>query len=126
VRVSSDTVTFSPSDLTAYLACEHLTQLELAVAEGRLERPERVDPQGDLIRAKGEEHEAAYLARLVADGREITTIEIEPDWDWERAARETEEALLAGADVIYQACFVDGACGVRVGEPAREAQLSFG
>jgi uncharacterized protein len=108
MRASRGTITFSPSDLTAYLACEHLTQLELAVARGERPQPERDDPQGDLIRTKGDEHEAAYLESLRAAGRTITTIEIEHDWDWERAARETEEALLRGDDVVYQACFVDG------------------
>src|SRR3954469_19809598 len=99
MRAYDDTIGFSPSDLTAYLACEHLTQLELAVARGERARPERDDPRGDLIRSKGDEHEAAYRQRLVDAGRTITTIEIEPDWDWARAARETEEALLRGDDV---------------------------
>jgi len=99
----------SPSDLTAYLACEHLTQLELRVARGRFERPHPDDPQGDLIRRLGEEHEARYLLRLRDEGRDVVEIQLaETDWDWERAARETEEALRSSADVVYQACFVDG------------------
>ena len=64
--------------------------------------------QGDLIRRLGEEHEQHYLGKLRADGREVVEIDVVRDWDWERAARETEEALRAGADVVYQACFVDG------------------
>jgi uncharacterized protein len=100
---------FSPSDLTAYLACEHLTQLELQVARGTLDRPHPDDPQGDLIRRLGEEHETRYLGRLRSEGRHVAEIQLaETDWDWERAARETEEALRSGADVVYQACFVDG------------------
>jgi predicted RecB family nuclease len=97
---------FSPSDLNAFLECEHLTQLELAVARHELERPSDENPQADLVKRKGDEHEAAYLARLVADGRDVVTIENE--WDLDQAARATEEAMHAGADVIYQACFVDG------------------
>jgi len=58
------------------------------------------------VKRKGEEHEAAYLAQLVADGRDVTTIPNE--WDLDAAARATEEAMRAGAGVIYQACFVDG------------------
>jgi uncharacterized protein len=108
VRSENHSLTFSPSDLSAFLACAHLTQLELQVAGGELERPERDDPQGDLIRRLGEEHEARYLERLRVDGREIVEIELaESDWDWERAARETAEALRAGVEVVYQACFVD-------------------
>jgi uncharacterized protein len=97
---------FSPSDLNAFLECEHLTQLELAVARGQLDRPADENPQADLVKRKGDEHEAAYLARLVAYGREVVTIP--NDWDLDAAARATEDAMLAGSDVIYQACFVDG------------------
>src|SRR5690349_18644215 len=111
MRSTADLLTFSPSDLTAFLACEHLTQLELEVARGLRDRPRREDPQGDLIRAKGDEHEKAYLGTLVDAGRRITTVQVAGDdsWDWERAARETEEALRRGDDVVYQACFIDGA-----------------
>jgi uncharacterized protein len=101
-------VCISPSDLSAYLACAHLTQLKLQVARGTLPRPTRDDPQGDLVRKLGEEHEQRYLEKLQRDGREVVEIDIESDWDWERAARETEKALRAGADVVYQACFVGG------------------
>ena len=100
------TTLFSPSDLNAFLECEHLTQLELAVARRELERPTDENPQADLVKRKGEEHEATYLARLLAEGREVATIA--NDWDLEAAARATEEAMVAGAEVIYQACFVDG------------------
>ncbi|MEX0684007.1 MAG: hypothetical protein WD472_11225, partial [Dehalococcoidia bacterium] len=109
MRLSDGTLSLSPSDLTAYLACEHLTQLERRVAHGELARPERDDPQGDLIRLKGDEHERAYLERLRAEGRDVVEIALDGpagDWDWERAARETEEAMRAGRDVIYQGAFV--------------------
>ena len=99
-------ILFSPSDLNAFLECEHLTQLELAVARHELERPADENPQADLVKRKGEEHEAAYLATLRAEGREVVTIP--NDWDLDAAARATEEAMRAGADVVYQACFVEG------------------
>lgn len=109
MRLTEDRLTVSPSDLSAFLACAHLTQLETQVTRGDLERPRRDDPQGDLIRRLGEDHEARYLRRLEEAGQRVTKIELaETDWDWERAARETEEALSSGADVVYQACFVDG------------------
>jgi uncharacterized protein len=108
VRATNGIVSFSPSDVSAFLACQHLTQLQLQVAAGELRLPERDDLQGDLIRRLGEEHEARYLERLRDDGREVVEVELgESDWDWERASRETEELLRTGADVVYQACFVD-------------------
>jgi predicted RecB family nuclease len=102
---------FSPSDVTAYLACEHLTQLVLKVARGEIVRPHVEDAQAELIRRKGEEHERDYLAQLIADGRDVVTIEIAGDdgeWEWRRAAGETEEAIRAGREVVYQAAFLDG------------------
>src|SRR6266508_1736349 len=102
---------FSPSDMTAYLECEHLTQLELKVARGELVKPRVEDAQAELIRRKGDEHEAAYLEQLLADGREVVTIDLAgPDgqWDWERAGRETADAIQAGREVVYQAAFLDG------------------
>ena len=61
----------SPSDLNNFLECEHLTALELDVARGELERPLVDNSQAELIRRKGEEHEAAYLAELRAQGKHV-------------------------------------------------------
>jgi uncharacterized protein len=108
MRLTGDGLSFSPSDLSAYLACPHLTQLEVRVALGELERPKREDPQGELVRRLGQEHERRYLRKLLDDGRTVVAVDIEPDWDWERAAAETEQALCGGTDVVYQACFIDG------------------
>src|SRR5712691_6506973 len=100
-------LTFSPSDLTAYLECEHLARLELEVARGERVKPRVEDPQAELIRRKGEQHEQVYLEQLIADGRDVVTVDI-ADWDWERAIRETADAMRARREVIYQPAFVDG------------------
>jgi predicted RecB family nuclease len=97
----------SPSDLNAFLACPHLTALELAVALGELEKPFRVNLHADLIRRKGDEHEQRYLEQLRAKGRDVLEIDFE-DRDWERAAAATEDAIRQGADVVYQAALVHG------------------
>jgi uncharacterized protein len=100
-------LTFSPSDLSEWLACAHAAALKLRVKRGELELPAVDDPQGDLIRRKGDEHEARYLEELRAAGKRIH--EITFDHDWDAAARATADAIRAGeADVIYQACLVDG------------------
>ncbi|HSO01778.1 MAG TPA: TM0106 family RecB-like putative nuclease, partial [Gaiellaceae bacterium] len=95
----------SPSDVTAFLACEHLTSLSLAHARGRLERPEVEDEQRDLIFRKGLEHERAYLESLRAAGNSIVEIELD-DHDWEAAQARTVGAMATGADVVYQGVFV--------------------
>src|SRR4029453_19274848 len=97
---------YSATDLVAYLACEHLTQLERAALAGLVDRPIRDDPELDIIPKRGFEHEARYPAGLGAGGRTVVTIEPDGSIDdyGERvraAAAATIEAMRAGADVIY-------------------------
>ena len=104
---------YAATDLVAYLACEHLTQLERASLAGLVARPMRDDPELDVIRRRGFQHEKRYLAELAAAGREAVTIEldgsIEDRGDQLRAAAAaTIAAMASGADVIYQATFFDG------------------
>ena len=107
MQLKADRILLSPSDVTGYLGCEHLTTLSVKVALGELEKPTVENEQAELVFRKGREHEAAYLARLRAEGKDVVEIELEPDLDWERAARETEEALARGVDVVYQGVLVD-------------------
>src|SRR3989337_4365767 len=99
MRLADDgTLLLSPSDLSGHLACPHLTTLNLRVQRGELERPHVDDTRGDLIRRKGDEHEAAYLARLEAEGRSIVRIPTYDDegFDADEARRLTEGAVRAG------------------------------
>src|SRR5438034_6296012 len=101
-------ITLSPSDLNDYLECPHLTTLALQVARGERARPFVADEHAELLRRKGELHERAYLERLRAEGRQIVEITLGEPWDFEAAARQTAEAMRAGAEIISQATFVDG------------------
>src|SRR3989442_15704553 len=101
-------ITLSPSDLNDYLECPHLTALALEVARGERARPFVADEHAELLRRKGELHERAYLERLRAEGRQIVEITLEEPWDFDAAARQTAEAMRAGAEIISQATFVDG------------------
>jgi len=105
MRSVDDTLAFSPSDLNAFLACPHLTTLELEAARDELGRPFRPNPYADLIRRKGDEHEAAYLANL---GEGVVAIGDPREISWDAAAAATEEAIRGGAAVIYQAALVEG------------------
>src|SRR5262249_59904791 len=71
-------------------------------------RPHVPEDHADLLRRKGEEHEAAYLADLRAKGRQVVDVIDVDRWDFEISARATEEAMRAGAEIIYQATFVVG------------------
>ena len=94
-----------------HLSQSHERTFRKRVQRGELERPHVDDTHGDLIRRKGDEHEAAYLARLVAEGRSIVRIPTYDDegFDADEARRLTEEAIRAGeAEVIYQPYLSDG------------------
>src|SRR5688572_19259818 len=102
MRLYDDRLHLSPSDVTAFLACEHLTTLSLAHARGEVERPKVENEQAELIFRKGLEHERAYLESLRAAGHTVLEIP-DPEGDYEAAARATADAIRAGvADVIYQ------------------------
>jgi uncharacterized protein len=105
MQAADGTILLSPTDLTGYLACAHLTTLALKVARGELAKPKSTEQAG-LLHEKGNAHEAAYLESLRADGLDIREIEV--DRGWEEAARVTREAIEEGVDVVYQGVFIDG------------------
>ncbi len=100
----------SATDLTDFLACEHLTQLELQAARGLIEKPNRQDPGLDLIAERGLAHERRYLTELKAQGLDVAEIPwLGADPDSLRVAHAaTVAALERGAEVVYQAAFFDG------------------
>jgi predicted RecB family nuclease len=123
----------SPSDLTGFLECEHLTQQELAAARGEIARPERDDPMLDMLSRRGLEHESRHLAEFRATGLKIVEFPF-PDGtiaNLEKAHTETVAAIQAGADVIYQGTFFDGRwrCHpdflIRVDRPSKLGDYSY-
>lgn len=99
-------IVLSATDLNNYLACEHLTTLDLSVLRKETARPERRPGQASLLADLGEQHEQAYLAKLRADGHTVVTIE--RSGGIVAAAEATERAMRDGAPIIYQATFFDG------------------
>jgi uncharacterized protein len=100
----------SPTDLTGFLECEHLTQLERAAARGDLQRPKREDPELEILTRRGREHEARHLEGLRTDGRRVVEFAF-PDGtvdSLQDAHARTVAAMRDRADVIYQATFFDG------------------
>ncbi|HEY7590367.1 MAG TPA: TM0106 family RecB-like putative nuclease [Candidatus Limnocylindrales bacterium] len=104
---------YAATDLVGFLACEHLTALERAALAGLTKRPERNDPELDVIRKRGIEHEKRYLAGLREAGKSVVPVELDGSIEdrgdqLRRAAAETIAAMRSGADVVYQATFFDG------------------
>ena len=106
---------YSATDLVGFLECEHLTELERAALAGLVERPSGEDPELDVLRERGLEHEVRYRDFLASQGRGVASGTAEEHKTLPRAeqlradAALTLELMRAGQDVIYQATFFDGA-----------------
>src|SRR5437773_754110 len=123
----------SPSDLTGFLECEHLTQQELAAARGEIGRPERNDPMLDMLSRRGLEHEGKHLAGFRAKGLKPVEFPFPEGTiaNLEKAHAETVAVMRAGADIIYQGTFFDGRwrCHpdflIRVERPSKLGDYSY-
>jgi uncharacterized protein len=121
----------SPSDLGHFVACEHLTQLEVAAALGEIEQPSYTTAYGELLARKGDEHEAAFLQTLRDAGHEVVEVGLGEERDFDAGAARTAEAMRAGAAYVYQAPLVlDGWRGVadfleRVERPSALGPFSY-
>ncbi len=99
-KVRDGRIHLSAGDLAGHLGCRHLTTLDLAVAEDRLEAPSRRDPALELLQERGLEHEREYLRHLRSQGRAVVEIAEEEVG----AARErTLDAMSRGVEAIAQA-----------------------
>lgn len=111
MQLTNGRLLLSPSDLSGFLACRHLTRLEHSVAMGEQKRPIFDDPHREILGRRGVEHEQAVLARLEARGKSILRVPTikEEGFVAGEARRLTEEAIRAGQyDFIYQAYLADG------------------
>ncbi len=95
----------SPTDLVVHLECPHLTTLNRDVAEGRRSKPVLDDPSADVVRRRGDEHEAAVLAEMSTAHR---VVEIPRGLAPADAEEQTFAAMKDAADRIFQATFFDG------------------
>ncbi len=90
----------SATDLVAYLNCRHLSELELAAAEGVLARPELWDPYLQILRERGAAHEEGYVAHLAGEGLDV--VRIEGAEISNQAISDTLAAMKDGVEVIVQ------------------------
>ena len=101
MKLAQGALQLSATDLANQLACRHLTRLDLEHALGKSKRPA---PAASLeaLYERGDQHEAAYLRHLEAQGRQLTALGLEC------TPGDTERAMRAGADVIVQAPLAGG------------------
>ena len=114
MQLLDERVVLSASDLNDFLACEHLTALELGVLRGERERPAQKSATAEILARLGNEHERRYLEKLRADGIQVVDIDrsFEPGGDrlsrLHAQAQATVDAMRRGASAIYQATFLEG------------------
>ncbi len=103
MRQHGNEIGLSAGDLANYLACRHLTDLELARTLGRLGAPQQPawkEEERQVLFEAGLEHENAYLRHLEQSGRSVERPETGPG--------ATERAMRRGAGVIVQASLRNG------------------
>jgi uncharacterized protein len=108
VLLLDDSYVFSATDLSGFLACEHLLALNRRAASGTLERPADT---GGLAAHYGNEYEQGYLAGLKQRGLRVAELDRPESYSREglsAAHAETQAALAEGYDVVYQATLFDG------------------
>ncbi|MFZ4760117.1 MAG: TM0106 family RecB-like putative nuclease, partial [Burkholderiaceae bacterium] len=115
------TLLHSASDLVGFLDCEHRTVLDRA----NLDAPVPTAPpdaHAKLLQDKGTAHERAYLDHLKTIHRDVAAVESDRAApaadsaartatrlsDLSRRVDQTLAAMRLGADVVYQATFIDG------------------
>ena len=111
MRLKGEKVILAPTDLSNFLSCRHLSQLDLAVARGTRERPVRYGPVLDELKARGQAHESAYWEHLQAQGLGMVRA-CDPDESGESVEHgvdKTIAAMQSGVDIIYQATLADDA-----------------
>src|SRR5207342_3120986 len=100
MRFHNDVPLYSAKDLLTFLGCTHSSALDLQLARGVIKSDDdEDDPYLELLKQKGNEHEAQYLEQLKREGRslrEITRID-----SLEEMAESTRCAMRDGVDVIY-------------------------
>jgi predicted RecB family nuclease len=99
-------IELSASDLIGHLSCRHLTQLDLAVATGKLQPPKVWDPLLQLLWERGLAHERSYVDHLEQQG--LPAARIEGVGIEEKQLKDTADAMRAGVPVIVQAALADG------------------
>jgi uncharacterized protein len=106
MKISSQELRLSATDLSNHLACHHLSVLDLSVAKGARKAPDWKSPDLEVIRQLGLEHERAYLRYVgslgfkVSDLREIVSEA--------QAVAQTIALMNQGVDVISQGALGKG------------------
>jgi hypothetical protein len=96
----------SSGDLIGHLNCRYLTELDLRVANGELEKPKIWDPVLEALVERGALHEQGFIEHIKADGRAVTIVEgvgVDPG-----SVAATIDAMARGEAIIVQGALQAG------------------
>ena len=96
----------SSTDLVGHLNCTYLTELDLKVANGELQKPKVWDPVLATLAERGAAHEQAFIDHLTTLGMTVTVIDgvgLDP-----KSISATLEAMTRGDAVIVQGALQSG------------------
>jgi uncharacterized protein len=123
-------IVLSPSDLMRFQGCAHATALDLRYLNGEALLPAEDSASAQLIQAKGDAHEQAFLDSLKSSGHGVHLVDKgAPTFDAAVAA--TRAALEAGPAWIYQAALAGGSWSgyadflERVPRPSKLGDFSY-
>ncbi len=106
MRLLSEQLSLSASDLANHLGCRYLTALDKQVAHGELEPPRWKDPTLEVLQQRGFEHEEAYVESLRRSG--LSVVRIDDGESPGFAFEQTCSAIRRGVHVIVQATLQAG------------------
>jgi hypothetical protein len=93
VKLEAGRLRVAASDVANFLACGHLTRLDMLSARGELRPPYGYDAGFQDLVARGETHERAVLDGFFAQGWSVAEIADQPEGE---AARATLAATCPG------------------------------
>jgi len=101
MKLQTNSIRLSASDLANHLGCRHLTFLDLSAARGEATAPNYKDPALEALQERGFQHEKAYIEHLRSQG--LSVVELPELCDPETGFAATCAAMREGPDVIVQA-----------------------
>jgi predicted RecB family nuclease len=107
MKLASELIRLSATDLSNHLACRHLTTLDFQVARGEKRAPDWAAPDLVVIRERGERHEAAYLAYL-AEQKKLQVVNLAEIKGEKELLAETRRLMEEGTEVIAQGALTEG------------------
>ena len=101
MKVHSQQLRLSATDLSNHLACQHLSTLELALARGQIKEPQWAAADLVVIQQLGLRHEAEYLKHL-REVKKLNVVELAADGNPKELLDQTRNLMAQGTDAIAQ------------------------